>query len=147
MELFIVILVSVSLLSIAAGMIFWHIRSWRSFQRQELDAGERNYRWRQFRRRMQMSVMLGLLAIAFPVGDILTSHATIDSAGWLAFYWLGVIFLACWIVLLALVDMWATRHYFGRMDNRCFVEQIKLQAELRRIAEREKNGGRGTDGQ
>jgi len=130
MDLSVILLVSVPLLLIAAGMIVWHIGAWRSFQQQELDAGERNYRWRQFRRRMQTSVMLGLLAVAFPVGDVLTGRIPAD---WLVIYWLATILLACWIVLLGLVDIWATRFYFGRLHDKCMVEQIKVQAELRRL--------------
>jgi hypothetical protein len=146
MDLFVSLLICVPLLLIAAGMIVWHVRAWRSFKRRQSDAGERNYRWRQFRRRMQTSVMLALLAVAFPVGDVLTmlTRGSPDWGIWVVVYWMGTILLACWIVLLGLVDIWATRHYFGRLHNQCFVEQIKLEAELRRTTmtqQRNNNGG------
>ena len=130
MDISAILSVSLPLLLIAVGMLVWHVRAWRSFQRQGLDPAELHYRRRQFRRRMQTSAMLGLLAVAFPVGDRLAVRM---SAGWLVAYGVGMILLACWIVLLGVVDIWATRHYFNRLRDADLLEHVKLQAELRRL--------------
>jgi len=93
-----------------------------------MDAGETDYRRRQYFRRMQTSTMLGTLAVAVFVGQWLTQPP------WLGLvFWGGVLLLLVWVGLLALADMLATKHYFGTLRHEHLVEQAKLQAELRRI--------------
>ena len=55
----------------------------------------------------------------------------------------GLILLVCWVALLALVDVWATKHHFNRLQHRCQIEQAKLEAELRRIQSVRGNGKKG----
>lgn len=138
-----VIVTSVFLLLAAVGLLVSHVRSWREFQRQESNAEEFDYRRRQFRRRMQTSAMLALLAIAISVGYMLTVWL---RSGWFAaVYWSAVMLVVCWVALLAVVDMWATRHHFGRLRYEHRVEQAKLQAELRRARAVRGNGKAGSD--
>ena len=57
--------------------------------------------------------MLGLLAAAVLVGYVLTVWL---RSGWFALvFWMAVIGVACWVALLAAVDIWATKHHFGRL--------------------------------
>jgi hypothetical protein len=51
--------------------------------------------------------------------------------------------LLCWVVLLGMVDMWATKHYFGRLQRECLVEQAKLRAEAQRLQSLQGNGRGG----
>ncbi len=141
MDISSVILVSVLLLLAASGLMVSHVWTWRAFQQEELDAEEFDYRRRQFRRRMQTSAMLGLLAAAVLVGYVLTVWL---RSGWFALvFWMAVIGVACWVALLAAVDIWATKHHFGRLRHHCLVEQAKLQAEIRRIQAVRGNGKAG----
>ncbi|MEN6406862.1 MAG: hypothetical protein ABFC77_10350 [Thermoguttaceae bacterium] len=134
MDLFLAILISSLLLLVAVVLIVSHVRSWRAFQREPLDAEERDYRWRQFRRRMQTSAMLALLAVAVLVGYLI-------PPGFVALaFWLGVLLLVCWLALLAAVDIWATKHYFGRLTHETLVNKLRLEAELRRLQASEGNG-------
>ena len=138
MDIYSVIFVSVLLFLAAVGLMVSHVRTWRAFQHAELDAEEFDYRRRQFRRRMQTSAMLGLLAVAMLVGYVLTLWI---RSGWFALtFWIAVMALACWVALLAAVDIWATKHHFGRLRHHCLLEQAKLQAELRRIQAIRGNG-------
>ena len=140
-DIYSVIFVSMLLLLAAVGLIVSHVRSWRAFQQQNLDAEEFDYRRRQFRRRMQTSALLGLLAVAMPVGHVLTVWI---RSGWFAVvFWMSVMAVACWVALLAAVDIWATKHHFSRLRHHCLVEQAKLQAELRRIQAVRGNGQAG----
>ncbi len=123
--------VSILLLLAATALMAWHVRAWESFQRRKADAAEFNYRRRQFRRRMQTSAMLGLAAIALGVGQPLTIW--MHSAYFTLRYWLAVVLLVCWTVLLALVDAWSSRVYYDRLRQQCRLEEIKLQAEVRRL--------------
>ena len=148
-----ILLVSLLLLATAVAMMISHVRAWRTFQEQQADAGKRgqspsaakgdsplfpadaeefNYRRRQFRRRMQTGAMLGLLAIALSVGHFLTfwSHSNWLELG----FWGVTLLLACWLGLLALADMWATKQHFARQQDRDLLEKLKLEAEARRLA-------------
>ena len=90
---------------------------------------------------MQTSAMLGLLAVAVLVGYVLT--VWLRSGSFAVIYWMGVMGLACWIALLAMMDFWATKHHFGRLRHDCLVEQAKLQSQLRQIQAVRGNGKGG----
>lgn len=115
-----------------------HVRTWRRLRQQELGPDDYDYRRRQYRRRMQTSAMLGLLAVAILVGQLIALR--IESRVLLLSYWGGVLLVVGWVGLLAVVDMLATKHHFSRLRQGYLVEQAKLQAELRRIRAARGNG-------
>ena len=55
-------------------------------------------------------------------------------------FWVSLLLVVALVVLLAVVDLWATKHYFGRLRQGYAIEQAKLQAELRRIQRVRGNG-------
>jgi MFS family permease len=126
------------LLSVAAGLMVSHARSWLAMRSAQLEPREADYRRRQFRRRMQTSAMLGVLGVAIFVGHLLT--AWVASRLFAVFYWGGVLLLLGWMALLALADILATKFHFSRLRQDYMVEQAKLQAELRRIQAKRANG-------
>ena len=115
-----------------------HVRTWRRVRQRGLEADDYDYRRRQYRRRMQTSAMLGLLAVAILVGQL--AALRIESRIFVFVYWGGVLLVVGWVGLLAVVDMLATKHHFGRLRQTYLVEQAKLQAELRRIRAARGNG-------
>lgn len=125
------ILVSCFLLICAAGLMVSHRRSWRRARQSELDTEEFDYRRRQFRRRMQTSAMLGVLALTLPVVDWLTARS--ESGLLHLVCWSITLLLVVWIALLALVDLVATKYHFGRMRHSDLIEETRLRAELHRI--------------
>lgn len=127
--------VALGLIGCAAGLMVWHVRSWRRAAGSRLDDGERDYRYRQFRRRMQTSAMLALLAALLGVGPWIGQRP-----GWVAAYAAAVVVLAMWICLLAAVDALATRLHYGRIRHEYYVERAKLQAQLRRAESTRGNG-------
>lgn len=134
-------LVSLLLLSCALAMVYMHLRSWSAAQKDPNEAAHLEYRRRQYRRRMQTSIMLGVLALAIGIGPALKL-----SPLWLTIYWTGVLAFTVWVGVLALVDIWATRHHFNRLRDRYAIEQARLEAEARRIKQRRSGGksrGRG----
>jgi len=145
MDFYATLAVSFALLLAAAAMMVSHLRAWRSFRQKGLDAEELDYRRRQFRRRMQTSAMLGVLAVALSVGQAATTW-WIRSGWFAAAYWLATMFGACWVGLLALVDIWATKHYYGRLRHNCLIGRAKLEAELRRIQSVRGNGRKRDQG-
>jgi hypothetical protein len=141
-DLISVIVVSGVLLTVAVALLLWHVSTWRQFLRGEIDGRDFDYRRRQYRRRMQTSAMLAILAVAILAGYLLTDW--LRSGLFAVIFWCAVMLVACWVVLLALVDVWATRHHYGRLHYDCMLEQAKLQAELRHaqaLRDKEKSGG------
>ena len=138
MDIYSLALMSLLLLLAAAGLMVSHVRSWRVFQRQDLDAEEFDYRRRQFRRRMQTSAMLGILAVVMFAGQTLAEW--LESPMSSVILWLVVLLGVCWIALLAVVDIWATQHHYRRLQDKCLIEQAKLQVELRRLQALQGNG-------
>jgi hypothetical protein len=133
-----VVFVTAILLLAAIAMIVSHVRTWRDFRDADISDEEFDYRWRQFRRRIQTSAMLGLLSVAILVGYILTLW--LRSPTFTAVYWIAIILVLFWTCLLALADIWATKHHFGRMHDRCLIEQAKLRAEIQRMQAFRGNG-------
>lgn len=135
MELLSTAIVSGVLLLLAAMLMILHMRAWRRAKQQAADVAELDYRSRQFRRRMQTSALLGLLALGIMFGSI------IRGPWWfVALYWLGVLLMLAWVALLALADVVATKLYFGRLRAQYLVEQAKLQLQLRRARRSRGNG-------
>ena len=131
-------LVACFLLACAVGLMASHVRTWRSADAEKLEPREREYRWRRFRRRMQTSAMLGLLAIAIFAGPLLMRWI---GSKWFAFgYWTGVMLLLLWMALLAWADIIATQQHYGRLERDYLSEQTKLLSELHRIRAAKNNG-------
>ena len=74
MDIWSSLLTSALLLLAALGLMYWHVLSWRRAELADLAAGELDFYRRQFRRRIQTSAMLGILAVmifwasCFPCG-------------------------------------------------------------------------------
>ncbi len=132
MELVASLVFSAFLLACAAGLLVWHVLAWRAGQRRRLDPSELEYRRRQFRRRMQTTTMLALLAASLPIGQWLVTRWPEGGV----VFWGLVLFLLAWVVVLALADVWATKFYYGRLRDRNQLEQTRLKAQLWQLRER-----------
>lgn len=143
-----VILPSAALLIVVGILIYTHVRTWRAAQQEVSDSDDLDYYRRQFRRRMQASAMLGIVAVAMVVG-VAIPHKEMPSL--FVFYWFAVIGLVVWIGLLAVADMLATRYHVSRLMHGRMVENIRLEAELRRgrrehhERQADRNNDRGRD--
>ena len=127
---------AVFLVACAAGLMSWHVRSWRGQRASELDPKELEYRRRQFRRRMQTSALLALIAVSLPVGVWIVPIW--PAAG--VIFWAGVLLLVAWVAILAALDIWATKYFYGKLRDAYRIEQARLKAELRRIQAGRGNG-------
>jgi len=129
---------ALALMATSAVLMTSHARTWRRFREQPLDEPEHDYRRRQFRRRMQTSAMLGVLAVAILVGQWVASPPLPFWAP-LA-YWSVTLVLVLWLGLLAAADVVSTRLHYDRLRDGYLVEQARLQAELRRLQRSRANG-------
>lgn len=109
-----------------------HWRSWRDQSRDaSLEPSEREYFRRQFRRRMQASGQMLVIGILVPVGDWISWDR--DDASLFAVYWLAVLALTCWVLLLAVADLAATRAHSRVALSRLASKQRALEAEADRL--------------
>jgi hypothetical protein len=133
------------LLLCAAGLLVWHVRAWRAQRRRNLEPEEREFFRRQFRRRVQTSTLLAVVAASLPLGQwILQMAGELRDADWpkraISVWVVVVALLLAWVALLALADLWSSRLYFSRVRQRYWLEKTRLEAELRRI---QGTGGNG----
>lgn len=124
------------------GLMTWHIRSWGVQRASGLEPKEYDYRRRQFGRRMQTSALLAIIAVSLPIGVWLIRIR--PAAG--VIYWGAVLLLVAWVGILAAIDIWATKYFYGKLRDTYRIEQARLQAELRRLKEAQAEARRVQDG-
>src|SRR5688572_9174604 len=84
------ILIPLALLAVATLLLLGHWRTWRDAKQDEAEPEELDFSQRQFRRRVQTSAMLGLLAVGLSVGQLIppSRHPT-----FFVFFWMGMLLL------------------------------------------------------
>lgn len=137
---------SLLLVLVSAGLVAWNRKAWHSAKDPSTTNGvpagtagvadsageitstqpEIAFAWRQFRRRVQASLMIGIVGIAIFGGQFLESPTMIAT------FWAGVIFLLLWIVALAMADILATQQHFGRVHRDHVAEQMQIQVDILR---------------
>ncbi len=123
------ILFSACLLALVIALLALHVRTWRRVRREGADPAELRFGWRQFRRRMQASTMLGIVALAIPMGSLIPYR---ERPSLFVFFWFGVAMLVIWVLVLAMLDMFATARHGLHTSRRNLVEEAKLRAQLDR---------------
>jgi hypothetical protein len=124
------LVVAALLLILAAGLVQLHLRAWHKAQQAPSPERDMKFAWRQCRRRLQTSVMIGLVGVGILVAPLVD-----DDPMLLLLVWGAVLALLAWVVLLALADMLDTRQFFGRERRENLAEQVRLQHELRKRPE------------
>ncbi len=129
--------------AIGLGIFVWRAR--RALQPiVENDADARLHADRQFRRRIQVSIMLAAVGILIPLGDQLDKVFLQRPLLFLA--WVICVFiLVLWMVLMALGDWLSTVAYSSITRARLRHERTELEAEIRRY-HASKNGHSIDDG-
>lgn len=122
------------LVILSAVLMRSHWRSWLDNREEEKDERGWGFCWRQFRRRMQASAMIGIIGGAIFVGQYLSI-----SVGALV-YWMIVVFLGLWILLLGFADLLSTRLYIAELRREQIIQHARLRAEMRK-----RQGGEGNE--
>ncbi|MBX3411675.1 MAG: hypothetical protein KF708_03065 [Pirellulales bacterium] len=128
---------ALTLVSVSIALVAWHVRSWRLIRAELPRGAERDYRWRQFRRRMQASSLVGVLGVAIYLGYLIP-YQTMPRF-FLAF-WLMVIACVLWLSALAWIDVLATRTFFATRRHAIDIERAAWQAEVERSERARQNG-------
>ena len=123
------IFLGVALLVFSGVLVWTHLRAWRAAEAANLGPHDRQFAWRQFRRRAQTSAMIGIAAVAIMAAPLIMSIA---SALVSIFYLLGLLLLVLWVVLLAIVDAIATRRHYGTLQRGELNQLASDNAENRR---------------
>jgi hypothetical protein len=119
---------SLILLGLSGVLIDWHRRSWRAArQNAELSDLQRRFARSQYHRRMQASGIIGVIGVA------IGTEPLVPRAPWpMAFYLACLIGACACIMLLALLDVWATRQHFRRLHGQEVADEITRALTLRR---------------
>jgi hypothetical protein len=106
-----------------------HWAAWRKADHGGLAAREQQFAQRQFRRRTLASGMLGAIGML-----MLTTQFVAERSMALAL-WLAILCAVMWLVLMAVIDWWATRSFYGRDEVVNNVQIELLKKEIRRFQE------------
>jgi hypothetical protein len=119
-------IVSLFLIGLSGVFLDLHRRSWRAAQQAEsVSPSDLQFARSQYRRRMQASSTIGVLGAVLGVYP-LVPHAPLPIT-----LYLIAITLACMaIMMLAALDVWATRQNFMRLRTEQLATQIRLSREL-----------------
>jgi hypothetical protein len=130
------------LVVVGAGMLRWHVKTWRGHQRESvLEERELRHYRHQFRRRMQVGGLLILLGVLIPVGDGLMMLR--KQPGLIAGFWIVVLLVTLWMMLLAALDWVSSRAHLRAMRASLAGLERKrreLEAEVDRLRSRGSNG-------
>ena len=120
-----------ALAAFAIGYAVWQSfvlgRSLRSIDSREPEKGERVFQRRQHRRRIQISILIGICGACMFAG-VHFSHET--HKGYFALSWALATLFISWTMLLALVDAMSIRLHFKRIHNRNIAEESKFRYQL-----------------
>ena len=135
----------VGLILLGVWFMQLHLRAWRRHAADDsLDDAERTFYRRQFRRRMQASGIIALIGVMVPVGDSIIPWRA-DDVSVATLYWLFVLALTCWVLLLAMGDLVATRAHSRASLSRLQRKQRELQAEADRLRSQMRRTSGGTE--
>ncbi len=112
----------------AAALLAWQFKSWHTTVHVTHDAKELDFHLRQFRRRMQCSVMLMVLAAAVFMGQWITAPPIL-----VILFWSVTLLIVAWLAVLAVTDIIMTVNHFQGLRADCMVEQAKLNAAAKRL--------------
>jgi hypothetical protein len=119
------------LLVVATLLVASHVRAWRLADHGGQGEAELEFQSRRFRRRLQASLLLGVIGLLI-LGDVALERYFREDLLRLL-YWCGVLVLLLWLVLLAGGDWLASRAYYHRQWNRLQAERTALQADVDRL--------------
>ena len=117
---------SACLVLLSLALLAWHWSAWRKIDHGGLAQRDQEFFRRQFRRRTLISGMVGV------IGLMIACSLWIEETWAQATFWVGVLMALVWMVLLAMMDWWSSRTFYGR-DQAVHAAAIEvLKAEVRK---------------
>ncbi|MEX2026165.1 MAG: hypothetical protein WEH44_02675 [Pirellulaceae bacterium] len=121
------LLFAVALLAVSGTMMVWHVLTWRRADHGGLGDADFRFYKNQFRRRMQVGAMVGI------VGLLTLVDLWINDVTSRAVLWCVVLLLVLWTVLLAVSDWLASRLHYDKLLSANAVEHALLQREIKKF--------------
>ena len=122
---------SLVLVGLSGMLIDSHRRSWHAARNNDQLAGhERRFARSQYFRRVQASGVIGIIGLAIGVKPLIPLEPLS-----MAFYLASLIGACICIMLLAMLDIWATRQHHRRLTHDRLAAELQLVAKLRRATE------------
>jgi hypothetical protein len=121
-----IVFISLALLGISGLLMDSHRRAWREAREATgLSERERRFAGAVYRRRMLASGTVGAVGAAIAVGPLVPRRPLPISV------YLAMLLAACAVImLLAMLDVWATRRHYRQMRNEHRHKQLELAVEL-----------------
>ncbi|MBS0264025.1 MAG: hypothetical protein JSS02_18965 [Planctomycetes bacterium] len=125
-------------LILGGGALFrWHRAQWSEHRgNATLSDREKSFYRTQFRRRLQVAVLLMLLGLFVPVLDYMSTNSSARAFTVMAS---GLLLLTFWVMLLAALD-WLSLRVFRRAMNSRQLNLNRLRRELEAEADRLRRG-------
>jgi hypothetical protein len=117
------------LVVLSLAMLSFHWAAWRKADHGGLSEREQQFARRQFRRRTQASGMLGA------IGLLMLTTQWVEEKSMALALWLAILCAVAWVMLMALIDWWASRAFYGRDEVVNTVQMEILKKEIRRFQE------------
>jgi len=120
-----------ALLLFAAALLARHSeRGWRAVRDRDIDQHERNYYVRRRRRRLGISAIIALIALAIPlssgIGTVLIAEV----------YLFGLVGAVLLMLVISVLDLIAAQLFATREKTRLAQTRVELEVELKRARER-----------
>jgi hypothetical protein len=114
------------LLGLSGLLIDSHRRTWHQARDSaELSDRDRRFAQSMFRRRMLASGMIGGIGAAIGVGPIVPREPLAMAC------YLATLLAACsWIMLLAMLDLWATRRHYRQVRMELRSKELQMTADM-----------------
>ncbi len=119
---------------VAVVLVVRHMSFWRSLDQLILEPEEIEFFRQQFRRRMQASVLIGIIGLTISFIDWITSPNLFTV---FVFTWLLMI---AWIVWLALVEMFRSRSFLRNLAVQQRIKRAQLEAEIEKLKQMQRTG-------
>jgi sterol desaturase/sphingolipid hydroxylase (fatty acid hydroxylase superfamily) len=124
----------VALVVLGAVFLRRHRRTWNARKANPaLPAEERSYFARQHRRRMLTSSLIVMLGVLIPIGDLLFERKPAPPVVPLTLFWIGVLLVVLWVLLLGVLDLFATGLHAKDAMSRVDAEKAALEHQLEEI--------------
>ena len=122
-----VFVLSLTLLGLSGALIDSHRRSWRdALARVDLPERTRRFASSQYRRRLQASGMIGVIGVLVAIWPVVPRFP-----GPMMFYVSALLAGSGWIMLLAVLDFFSTRHHFRRLRDEQMAAHLQMILEMK----------------
>lgn len=136
------IVFGIALVLLGLAFLRRHRRTWKARQCDPtISDEERTYYARQHRRRMLTSGLIAALGVLIPIGDFLFERKPAPAALPLTFFWIGVLLIVLWVLLLGVIDLFATGLHAKDAMSQVNAEKAALERQLEEIRRAMREGG------